>query len=101
MNAKLMTANDLQTGIVLWLTADGNWSKHIADAEIFTDPELAQQKLAWAEESQEKWIVGPYLMDVETQSHIPGARSRLREEIRRDGPSIPYGMQLSDHGVVA
>ncbi len=82
---KIVTANDLLEGDVIYQTADDRWSRHLAEAELITDEAHAQLRLLHAEAQTGK-VVGAYLADA-----APGARGpepvHFREEFRRTGPS--------------
>jgi len=42
---KAVTANDLRGGHVVWRTASGRWSQHLADAHLWEDEAAAQIEL--------------------------------------------------------
>lgn len=89
---KVITANSLQLGLVVYLAQDGSWTEDLSSAAIF-EGEAAMAALATAQ-AQETLVVGPYLMDVETDTDVtPDGRGRLREEIRKKGPTT-----RTDHG---
>ncbi|MEM0927751.1 MAG: DUF2849 domain-containing protein [Pseudomonadota bacterium] len=82
---KVITANDLFSGEVIYWKADGSWTEDLVSAVILEgDAALEALQKAAADESR---AVGPYLMDVEA-NHTPSGRGRLREEIRDAGPTI-------------
>ena len=82
---KVVTANDLALGDVVYLTADDRWSRHHHEAELIEDEAHAQMRLLHAS-AQKLLVVGPYLADAR-----PGARgpepTHFREEFRTRGPS--------------
>ena len=82
---KVITANDLLSGVVIYWGADGSWTEELASAAIL-EGEAALEALE-AATADEARAVGPYLMDVES-NHTPSGRGRLREEIRDAGPTI-------------
>ena len=83
--AKVITANDLLTGRVVYWTAERSWTESLERALVVEgDRALAELALATADEARS---VGPYLMDVEPGG-IPSGRARLRETIRLAGPTI-------------
>ena len=84
---KVVTANRLTDGVVIYRRADGSWTEDLSVAEVVED-EAAVGALALAQ-ADESVGVGPYLMDVETEGGVhPSGRGRLREEIREAGPTI-------------
>ncbi|GGY46734.1 DUF2849 domain-containing protein [Parvularcula lutaonensis] len=82
---KVITANDLFSGAVVYWKADGSWTEELDEAQILEGPAaLDALQRAVADEAN---AVGPYLMDVE-DDHAPAGRGRLRETIRKAGPTI-------------
>lgn len=82
---KVITANDLFSGAVIYWKADGSWTEDLSEAQILEGPAaLDTLQKAVADEANS---VGPYLMDVE-DNHAPAGRARLRETIREAGPTI-------------
>ncbi|MBM9594183.1 DUF2849 domain-containing protein [Roseitranquillus sediminis] len=88
----IVTANDLLTGDVVYLTAAGDWSLRHGDAELLTEEAQAQTLLRAAEEQYDQ-VVGPYLAEAEPGPD--GARPiHFREAFRARGPSnYPHGKQ--------
>jgi hypothetical protein len=82
---KVVTANDLRIGDVIYLTADDRWSRYHHEAELIEDEAHAQMRLLYAA-AQRQVVVGAYLADAR-----PGARgpepTHFREEFRTRGPS--------------
>ena len=82
---KVVTANALIEGEVVYLTADDRWSPCLEDAEMMTDEAHAQLRLldglARAGE-----VVGVYLADVRPGTTGPEP-AHFREDFRRRGPS--------------
>ena len=92
---KAITANRLADGLPVYLTNEGAWSLALVDAARF-EGAVALDALA-AAGARETEVVGPYLMDIEeaVDTPSPDGRGRLREEIRRDGPTIPSDYSVS------
>ena len=81
---KVVTANDLLKGDVIYQTATG-WTRDLADAEILTDEVHADLRLI--EGSQQiADVVGVYLMDVALDGTAPQT-THFREAFRAKGPS--------------
>lgn len=87
---KLLTANRLSDGAVVWLTSDQRWSEHFEEAaQLDADAAPAQLALAQAQ----PWrFVGPYLVGVEEAG--VERRERLRESIRAGGPTVGHSLDL-------
>lgn len=79
---QFVTANDLLTGEVVFLAADGGWVLDMAGAEVLADPEAAEARLAQAVADSAR-VVGPYL----AEAAAPGAPVHFRERFRATGPS--------------
>ncbi len=93
---KVVTANDLRLGDVIWLTADGRWTRDIAEAEFIEDPDRADQRLAFGA-AQPLIAVGAYLADAKAGAHGPEP-VHFREAFRTRGPSNYFhGKQAEDH----
>lgn len=84
---KVVTANDLLDGTVVYLSLKEEWTEILGAAAV-VEGKAAMGLLdrALADESR---VVGPYLMDVEVRHGriVPAGRARLREEIREIGPT--------------
>lgn len=82
---KVITANALIEGDVVYMTAKGMWSRCLEDAEILTDEADAQIRLLDAS-AQSGEVVGVYLSDIKDGPNGPEP-THFREEFRRKGPS--------------
>lgn len=82
---QIVTASDLQTGEVVYLTAADQWSARMCDAQVMDAADAAQQRLEWAN-GQQALIVGPYLASVQLVDGQPGP-DHFREAFRATGPS--------------
>ena len=95
---KVVTANDLREGDVVYLTEVNNWSRHLAEAEVLQDEATAKARLAVGS-SDVLNIIGAYLADVTPAETGPEPR-HFREEFRRMGPSNYFhGKQESAENV--
>lgn len=93
---KVVTANALLEGDVVYLTADGCWARHHHEAELLTDEAHAQLRLLKAE-SQKQLVVGAYLADARPGPNGPEP-VHFREVFRTRGPSnYPHGKQEARH----
>ena len=83
---KVVTANDLLEGDVIYLTAQGSWSRQLEDAIIAVEPDQAEALLKKAE-TQDSVQVGAYLADVEIGEDDKPQPVHFREAFRTRGPS--------------
>lgn len=95
---KVVTASDLLDGDVIYQTADDQWSRTLADAEVITDEAHAQLRLLDAERQSAR-LVGAYLADVSPGTDGPQP-THFREDFRRTGPSnYAHGKQEAPSNV--
>ena len=83
--SKVIAANDLCDGDVVYLTHAAQWSRDLAEADILYDDPTAQARLMLAPQHSAQ-IVRAYLVDVDPGLTGPKPR-HLREDFRRKGPS--------------
>ena len=91
--AKVITANDLGDGLVVFLDADGGWTHLIANARVLHDgTELAEAEAYGKQQHDARIVVEPYPIDVAVGADGVPVPVRMREKIRADrGPTIVYG----------
>ncbi len=85
---KVVTANRLLDGVVIYATPDAEWTEELSLAAVVEgDEAMAFLAKMVADEGNS---VGPYLMDVEIGADglQPSGRALLRETIRDQGPTI-------------
>lgn len=84
--AKIITANDLLSGEVLYLTNSGQWSPDHSDATFINDKSAGNTRL---EEIQrlDMSVVGPYLADATRSDDNTSSPIHFREVFRSKGPS--------------
>ena len=82
---KIVTANRLIEGDVVYLTADDIWSPQHHAAELIEDEAHAQMRLLHAA-AQKLLVVGAYLADAKPGPNGPEP-VHFREEFRTRGPS--------------
>jgi hypothetical protein len=82
---KVVTANALLEGDVVYLTADDRWSRHLSEAEVVEDEAHGAIRLLDASARQAE-VVGPYLADVKPGPNGPEP-THFREAFRTRGPS--------------
>ena len=83
--SKVVTANDLRSGEVIYLRFPHCWTPELSKASVITEDDLAQASLAFAQ-GQANVVVGAYLSDVIIEADGPKA-SHFRETFRSTGPS--------------
>lgn len=86
--AKILTANLLKGGDVVYWSVDGTWSTTLASALVLPTDEQGESALEAAEQAGgEAVVVGPYLMDVALEEGriVPLGQ---REVIRAKGPTV-------------
>ncbi|WP_306141158.1 DUF2849 domain-containing protein [Roseibium sp. MMSF_3412] len=84
---KVITANRLLNGDVVWLGESGNWVERVTLARTFEGKDQVAEGLSigqQAEKNQE--VVGVYEMDVTLEDGVL-VPVRLRERIRAAGPT--------------
>ncbi len=90
MTDSIITANDLGDGLVVFLTADGGWSRRLADARV-VGPEALAEAIAYGKAQHDaRIVVEPYEIEVTLEAGVP-VPVRLRERIRAAGPTVAYG----------
>jgi len=93
---KIVTANDLLEGDVIYFTADHKWSREHGDAVIATSQAEASGLLQIAASQADK-IVGAYLADIKMTEDGTPVPAHFREAFRTRGPSNYFhGKQAGD-----
>lgn len=85
---KIVSANDLFEGDVVYLDGTGSWTRDISEAAVAGDAMAADELLARAEQPGK--VVGPYLFDVTREAGAPEP-VHFRERFRKTGPSVDAG----------
>lgn len=90
--AKVITANDLRSGLVVFLDGDGGWTVDIAQARVVEDgPDLDGALAHAAAQVAAEIVLEAYPIDIVVTGGVP-VPVRLRERIRAErGPTIAYG----------
>ena len=90
---KVLTANDLLEGDVIYRDAAGGWSRQHKDAVLYENEREAEAALVKAL-AEGAVIVGPYLADATAGPHGP-LPVHFREAFRTRGPSnYAHGKQV-------
>ena len=94
-SSKVITANALLAGDVIYLTPQDGWSRDHNQAEFIEDEAHAQLRLLFAQSQID--IVGAYLADAKMTDDGP-APIHFRETFRTRGPSnYAHGKQELRH----
>jgi hypothetical protein len=96
---KALTANLLVEGdVVFW--GEGGWREQFADADLMTDPAVADALLD-AAKAAPTVTVDPYLIDVRIEEDGSPVPISFRERVRALGPTIhPEMGKQADGGAV-
>jgi Protein of unknown function (DUF2849) len=87
---KIISANRLADGIVVYAGRGGAWVEQLSEARIFAGKEEADAALSLAQNDVARnLIVEPFLVDV-TQDAAGLRPSTLRDSIRAHGPTIDF-----------
>jgi hypothetical protein len=90
---KVVTANALIEGDVVWLTEDDRWTRTMSEAELIEDEAHAEIRLLDAQR-QADVVVGAYLADARAGEDGPEP-THFREAFRTRGPSnYAHGKQV-------
>lgn len=83
----ILLANDLRTGLTVYLQRDGSWSSSQEQAWIVTnDAEAEEAKALGAISADNNDVMEPYLVDTTPD----GDPTHIREQLRTTGPSVEY-----------
>ena len=90
MTAKVLTANRLDDGLVVFLAPDRTWTEVIHDARVARteDAHAELEALGQTAEVDEVVVTGSYLIEVEADDHGRLRPTRWRERIRAFGPPV-------------
>lgn len=90
--SSLLLANNLRTGLTVYLTDSGDWSLEADEAWRLIDETAEKTAMAFAAEAERNnTVVGPYLVDALSD----GSPTHIREQLRVAGPSINYRQNQS------
>ncbi len=92
---KVVTANRLREGDVVYLTAADTWTPFHHEAELIEDEAHAQMRLLHAA-AQKLQVVGAYLADAKAGPNGPEP-THFREQFRTRGPSNYSHGKQADH----
>lgn len=85
---RMIIANRLTDGRVVFLTAGHGWTTAIADGLIVTEADAAEQALAAAMQGEPgSQVIDPNLIDISLEDGKPRPTA-IREAIRAFGPTV-------------
>lgn len=88
---KIITANRLSDGVVVYLSAAG-WLTEIAGAAVLNVPDAIEAGLATAAKAvANREVVDTAAIDVTLDDNRSPVPVRLRERIRAFGPTVAFG----------
>ena len=89
--AKILTANRLIDGAVVFWTKRQDWSTDYRESCLLAEEsDIAAAETAGQEDEKNRIVVGAYLIDAE-QGESGIELKKFRERIRADGPTILFG----------
>lgn len=93
----IITANELLSGAVVYLDAEGNWDTDVHKARRFGDDEKAERDELVAKAKANNRLVG---VELEKYEIVDGelTSKRLRDRIRAKGPTAPYDNRRQELG---
>lgn len=84
---RVVTANRLRDGVIVYYNSDGTWTPDIHAATVVTGDDADPLVAAAEKDAKANLVVGVYAIEI-TGDHQPLS---ARERIRATGPSIRFG----------
>ena len=88
--AKIVTANTLAVGHVVFLATDGRWVETVAEAAVYDDATAAEEGMATARIDQERGLIVDAFVTDKGPDKDGRPAMTLRDTIRAFGPTIRY-----------
>jgi Protein of unknown function (DUF2849) len=97
MTLKVVTANRLRDGAIVYRTAGGAWTEQFSEAAV-ADGEAGETRLLTeaAADVAARRVVAPYAFEIALSPAGPRALTQ-RERIRAHGPSVHPGLARTAH----
>ena len=92
---KVVTANILATGRVVFQGSGGTWVEAVADAIEYPDDRAAAEGLVLAQRDQERSIIVDPFVTTKDAPKDGRPTMTLRDSIRAYGPTIRYQSRLT------
>lgn len=94
---EIITANELLSGATVYVDGDGHWVMDIDKARLFEDTEAEARDAVVAAANATGRLIS---VEVEKVTLVDGkvVAHRLRERIRAEGPTAPYGPERQELG---
>ena len=87
-HAKILTANDLLSGGVVFATAKDSWSPFISQAQLSSNSTMIETLKARGQQAVDRQlVVEPFFIDVTVENELPRP-IKFREQLRVYGPSV-------------
>jgi len=85
---KILTANDLRSGGVVFASDDNSWSPYISQAQLASDSTMMEALTIRGEQAvNSQLVVEPAFIEVVVENGLPRPL-RFREQLRVNGPSV-------------
>jgi len=99
VSPKALTANELRSGLVVFLDPDGRWTPDLNEADLAGEADRASGlEQAGKAAVAERIVVDPYLIEVERTG--AGLRpAHIRERIRTLGPTVRADLGKQADGI--
>jgi hypothetical protein len=99
LSPKALTANELRSGLVVFLAPDGRWTPDLNEADLAAEADRASGlEQAGKAAVAERIVVDPYLFEVERTG--AGLRpAHIRERIRTLGPTVRTDLGKQADGI--
>lgn len=98
---RIATANRLRDGLVVFLRADGEWSRDLNEARIaYDDDTAAILEENACDDEKTNHVVGVYLIEVEEQERFGLVPVENRERLRNGGPTVGHSLNVNHAGSV-
>ena len=88
--SKIVTANMLASGRVVFLGAEGAWVEAVEDATVFADDAAAQVGMAQAQRDQDAALIVEAFVATRTVDKAGAPAMSLRDVIRAHGPTVRF-----------
>jgi hypothetical protein len=87
---RILSANRLRDGVIVYLGPHGDWVSHIGDATLLTSEAASEAALAKAKQAlAANLIIDPLMVDI-TEDDEGRRATTLRNAIRAAGPTVNF-----------
>jgi len=92
----LISANELLSGDVIYLTSTGDWSRSLSDALCVDDKSAVASKVQQLEAEQNR-VLGPILVEARVNPDGTLALQHFRDRFRESGPTHRSDLPRTGH----